>query len=65
MDIAVTVNYTVQISSDDFIIKRATRLFNISRPIKDIFSWSNSYLPKSDQDDISRLVFSSYTGSSL
>ena len=62
MEMAATVTYTVQISNDDFKVKRITRLFSVDRPSKDILTWAGYYIKNVKIDDI---TFSDYTGHSI
>ena len=65
MKVSVTVKYAVQISYNDYAVRRITRLFSVDRPIKDILTWANNYLPKNQHNDLSLLEFSEYTGDSI
>lgn len=42
--IAATLTYSVQISYDDYVLRRVTKVFLTDAPVKAILDWANIYV---------------------
>ena len=61
--IVVTISAPVQIGMDEWKQVRTSRIFSITRPVKDMLSWAEA--EGFQNPKISDLLFSEYTGDSI
>ena len=63
MEICIIVSQCVQVGLEDWTMMRTTRIFDTSRPIKDIFSWVSSLGIK--DPTANDFIIADHTGSSV
>jgi len=63
MEICVIINKCVQVGPENWEMQETTRIFDTSKPIKDIFSWVKSTGIKNPTAN--DFIIADHTGSSL